>query len=96
MAAPRLRGERRRPRCVAGRVRQGDLERLNRLPQSPNMNREVHNQPQISLGFIDYVVKPFIEALKRYIPAVDVLLEKVTENRAVRAWSAWGRGGPSR
>jgi len=53
------------------------------------MNREVHNQPQISLGFIDYVVKPFIEALKRYIPAVDVLLEKVTENRAVRTCSAW-------
>ena len=63
---------------------QGDLEKLNRLPQSPNMNREIHNQPQISVGFIDFVVKPFVDSLAHYIPGCDVLMTKLVENRAVR------------
>ena len=75
------------------RWRQGDLEKLNKLPQSPNMNREIHNQPQISIGFIDFVVKPFIEALCHFMPGADAMLAIVMQNRAVgsRAQAA----GPS-
>ena len=78
-------------RSGSGTKWQGDLERLNRLPQSPNMNREIHNQPQISLGFIDFVVRPFLEALRLILPGADKMLQILVENRAVRR----ARGGPA-
>nr|CAG8489028.1 4845_t:CDS:2 [Entrophospora candida] len=42
--------------------KQGDLEKQKNLPVSPNMDREQAQQPQISLGFGDFVVKPYFEA----------------------------------
>ncbi|CAH1757870.1 6139_t:CDS:2 [Entrophospora sp. SA101] len=42
--------------------KQGDLEKQKHLPVSPNMDREQAQQPQISLGFGDFVVKPYFEA----------------------------------
>jgi len=62
---------------------QGDLEKLNGLPQSPNMDRDVHNQPSISTGFIDFLVKPFFEAIAVLLPETSRFLEPLAENRAV-------------
>lgn len=38
---------------------QGDLERINNLPISPNMDRANANQPQIALDFEELIVKPY-------------------------------------
>ncbi|KAG0263121.1 hypothetical protein DFQ27_001923 [Actinomortierella ambigua] len=62
--------------------RQGDIEKAQNLPVSPNMDREMHNQPQISLGFGDFVVQPYFESLAEFLPAASELLDTLTSNRA--------------
>ncbi|CAJ0642370.1 13456_t:CDS:2 [Entrophospora sp. SA101] len=47
--------------------KQGDLEKQKHLPVSPNMDREQAQQPQISLGFGDFVVKPYFEAFALFL-----------------------------
>ncbi|KAK9701116.1 hypothetical protein K7432_011867 [Basidiobolus ranarum] len=60
---------------------QGDMEKLNNLPISPNMDREHSNQTDISLKFGDFVVKPFFEVLADFCPEVQPLLTNLCENR---------------
>lgn len=60
------------------------MEKLNGLPLSPNMDRDVHNQPSISTGFIDFLVKPFFEAISHILPETSQFLGMMTENRNVR------------
>ncbi|KAG0223809.1 hypothetical protein BGW41_005357 [Actinomortierella wolfii] len=62
--------------------RQGDIEKAQNLPVSPNMDRDMHNQPQISLGFGDFVVQPYFESLAELLPAASELLDTLTANRA--------------
>ncbi|KAF9977082.1 hypothetical protein BGZ73_007054 [Actinomortierella ambigua] len=62
--------------------RQGDIEKAQNLPVSPNMDRDLHNQPQISLGFGDFVVQPYFESLAEFLPAASELLDTLTSNRA--------------
>ncbi|KAG0301754.1 hypothetical protein BGZ98_008077 [Dissophora globulifera] len=61
--------------------RQGDIEKAQDLPVSPNMNRDENNQPQISLGFGDFVVQPYFEALADLLPAAAPVLEILASNR---------------
>ncbi|KAI8349764.1 hypothetical protein B0O80DRAFT_428800 [Mortierella sp. GBAus27b] len=61
--------------------RQGDIEKAQNLSVSPNMDRNQHNQPQISLGFGDYVVQPYFEALVDLLPEADPLLKSLASNR---------------
>ncbi|ORX90906.1 HD-domain/PDEase-like protein, partial [Basidiobolus meristosporus CBS 931.73] len=61
---------------------QGDMEKLNNLPVSPNMDREHSNQTDISLKFGDFVVKPFFEVLADFSSEVQPLLDNLCENRA--------------
>lgn len=66
--------------------RQGDIEKAQNLPVSPNMDRNQHNQPQISLGFGDYVVQPYFEALVDLLPDAEPLLKSLASNR--EQWQA--------
>lgn len=61
--------------------RQGDIEKAQHLPVSPNMDRDQHNQPQISLGFSDFVVQPYFEAFVELLPDASPLLTTLADNR---------------
>ncbi|KAF9578047.1 High affinity cAMP-specific and IBMX-insensitive 3',5'-cyclic phosphodiesterase 9A [Lunasporangiospora selenospora] len=61
--------------------RQGDIEKAQSLPVSPNMDRDQHNQPQISLGFSDFVVHPYFASLAELLPGSAPLLETLASNR---------------
>ncbi|KAG0281526.1 hypothetical protein BGZ96_001102 [Linnemannia gamsii] len=61
--------------------RQGDIEKAQHLPVSPNMDRDQHNQPQISLGFSDFVVQPYFEAFVELLPDASLLLATLADNR---------------
>ncbi|KAF9112832.1 hypothetical protein BGX27_002711 [Mortierella sp. AM989] len=62
--------------------RQGDIEKAQGLPVSPNMDRDQHNQSQISLGFGDFVVQPYFEALIELLPEASPILTSLTSNRS--------------
>ncbi|KAG0210920.1 High affinity cAMP-specific and IBMX-insensitive 3',5'-cyclic phosphodiesterase 9A [Mortierella sp. GBA30] len=61
--------------------RQGDIEKAQGLPVSPNMDRDQHNQPQISLGFGDFVVQPYFEAFVELLPDASPVLTSLANNR---------------
>ncbi|KXS11042.1 HD-domain/PDEase-like protein [Gonapodya prolifera JEL478] len=60
---------------------QGDEEKRLGLPVSPNMDRDTAKQLTISLGFIDYVSKPFFDVLADFLPVLDVFAQNLIENR---------------
>ncbi|KAF9980286.1 High affinity cAMP-specific and IBMX-insensitive 3',5'-cyclic phosphodiesterase 9A [Mortierella antarctica] len=61
--------------------RQGDIEKAQQLPVSPYMDRDQHNQPQISLGFCDFVVKPYFETFVEFLPEATPFLANLMNNR---------------
>jgi hypothetical protein len=61
--------------------RQGDIEKAQQLPVSPYMDRDQHNQPQISLGFCDFVVKPYFETFVEFLPEAAPFLSNLMNNR---------------
>jgi hypothetical protein len=61
--------------------RQGDIEKAQNLPISPNMDRDQYNQPQISLGFGDFVVQPYFESFVEFLPEASPFLVALTNNR---------------
>ncbi|KAF9150528.1 hypothetical protein BG015_007668 [Linnemannia schmuckeri] len=61
--------------------RQGDIEKAQLLPISPNMDRNQHNQHQISLGFGDFVVQPYFESFVEFLPEASPFLAALTRNR---------------
>ncbi|CAG8531247.1 6202_t:CDS:2 [Ambispora gerdemannii] len=65
---------------------QGDLEKKNNLPVSPNMDRKQTHQSQISLGFGDLVVKPFFEAFAAFLQPATIFLNILKDNRGY--WDA--------
>jgi hypothetical protein len=65
---------------------QGDLEKKNNLPVSPNMDRKQVHQSQISLGFGDLVVKPFFEAFAAFLQPATTFLNILKDNRGY--WDA--------
>lgn len=60
---------------------QGDAERALNLTISPNMDRTSSDQYAISLGFIDFLCKPFLEVLTDLLPALAPLLDNLNANR---------------
>ncbi|KAG0340384.1 hypothetical protein BG004_006427 [Podila humilis] len=66
--------------------RQGDIEKAQDLPVSPNMDRDQHNQPQISLGFGDFVVQPYFESFCEFLPEAGSFLTNLATNRV--QWQA--------
>ncbi|ORY93452.1 hypothetical protein BCR43DRAFT_496958 [Syncephalastrum racemosum] len=61
--------------------RQGDAEKAAGLSVSPGMDREQSTQPDISLKFGDFVVKPYFEALAAVLPSAHIFLDTLIENR---------------
>lgn len=61
--------------------RQGDIEESMGLPISPNMNRKEANPSSINVGFIDYIVQPYFEALSLLFPKSKELLVHCAKNR---------------
>ncbi|RHZ68903.1 hypothetical protein Glove_292g69 [Diversispora epigaea] len=62
---------------------QGDLEKTNNLPVSPNMDRKQSHQCQISLGFGDFVVKPYFEAFASFLHQASIFLDVLADNRVL-------------
>lgn len=61
--------------------RQGDAEKAAGLEVSPGMDRDQSTQPNISLKFGDFVVKPYFEALAGFLPSAQVFLDTLSDNR---------------
>ncbi|KAI8328045.1 hypothetical protein BC941DRAFT_445702 [Chlamydoabsidia padenii] len=60
---------------------QGDMERSNGLPPSPNMDRRKTDQLTVGLKFSDYVVSPYFEIFAALFPKADALLALLKANR---------------
>lgn len=61
---------------------QGDREKREGLPVSPNMDRDTTHQSELSINFIDFIVAPFFIALSGLLPRVHQCCEQLTSNRA--------------
>ncbi|ORX53478.1 HD-domain/PDEase-like protein [Hesseltinella vesiculosa] len=63
---------------------QGDMERAQGLPLSPNMDRQKTNQLNVGLQFSDFVVSPFFEIFAALFPGADEMVKLLKSNR--REW----------
>jgi len=59
---------------------QGDEEKKLGLAVSPNMDRGTSDQYQISIGFIEFLTKPFFEALAELLPAIQEMVDHMASN----------------
>eukprot|EP00842_Homolaphlyctis_polyrhiza_P000172 jgi/Hompol1/1155/HPOL_001331-RA len=59
---------------------QGDLERDNDLPRSPNMDRDSTQQVQVQIAFTDFIVRPFFESLAELFPRMVSFTDILREN----------------
>ena len=64
---------------------QGDLEKLNHLPVSTNMDRNNSHQDEISLSFSDFIVAPFFLTLLKALPRLGKAVKYLESNR--RQWT---------
>lgn len=60
---------------------QGDLEKEDGLPVSPNMDRDTANQVQTSLNFIDFIVAPLFLAFSALVPRAVECCRILSDNR---------------
>ncbi|KAI8885481.1 HD-domain/PDEase-like protein [Backusella circina FSU 941] len=61
--------------------RQGEAEKNMGLPVSPNMDYDQTNPSNINVGFIDFIVYPYFEALATLFPKSTELLHICLRNR---------------
>lgn len=61
---------------------QGDQEKKEGLPVSPNMDRETTSQAQLSLNFTDFIVAPLMVALTNLVPGNALACEHMSARRA--------------
>mmetsp|Transcript_9271 Transcript_9271/g.32672 ORF Transcript_9271/g.32672 Transcript_9271/m.32672 type:complete len:2305 (-) Transcript_9271:160-7074(-) len=61
---------------------QGDREKAEGLPVSPNMDRETTKQAQLSLNFIDFIVAPLFIAVSNILPLMQTCVDMLDENRS--------------
>ncbi|KAL9554632.1 hypothetical protein PS6_003314 [Mucor atramentarius] len=61
--------------------RQGEQELSLGLPVSPNMDQKIANPSKINVGFIDFIVHPYFEALSELYPKSIELVDACTKNR---------------
>ncbi|KCV68690.1 hypothetical protein H696_04978 [Fonticula alba] len=62
---------------------QGDLEKSLGLAVSPNMDRDNACRADIAIGFMDFLVRPFVAIIGGLIPRfASVILPRLDENRA--------------
>eukprot|EP01105_Mastigella_eilhardi_P014734 TRINITY_DN3354_c0_g1_i2.p1 TRINITY_DN3354_c0_g1~~TRINITY_DN3354_c0_g1_i2.p1 ORF type:complete len:1124 (+),score=286.36 TRINITY_DN3354_c0_g1_i2:51-3374(+) len=70
--------------------RQGDQERKHGLEISPCMNRDSPDQAKMSLGFIDFMVHPFLNELMTMWPELQCTAANM--KRVRRYWAEQGSG----
>lgn len=61
---------------------QGDREKRENLPVSPNMDRDTTHQTELSINFIDFIVAPFFIALSGLLPRVHECCVQLNNNRS--------------
>ncbi|KAI8389494.1 hypothetical protein BD560DRAFT_320114 [Blakeslea trispora] len=69
--------------------RQGDAERKLDLPVSPQMDRNKANPSKINVGFIDFIVRPYFEALCQLFPKTEELIDRCDQNREEWVQLSW-------
>lgn len=60
---------------------QGDVEKADKLPISPNCDRETTDRTQIPLNFIDFIVAPIFVSLRQLLPGVQRCCNHLRDNR---------------
>merc|ERR1719162_2384824 len=66
--------------CVDEFFAQGDEEKKAGIPVQMLNDRDKVNRPNSQIGFIEFVIAPFAEALARMFPPLDGLAQDVGEN----------------
>lgn len=61
---------------------QGDKEKREGLPVSPNMDRDTTHQDELSINFADFIVAPFFISLTSIIPSLSDACIQLEENRS--------------
>ena len=61
---------------------QGDREAALGMPISPNMDRSATSQCTISVGFVDYIVRPIYMLMNEFLPRFVVFLDELDANRS--------------
>ena len=69
-------------RVVDEFFQQGDREKAEELPVSPNMDRDNTNQAKMSLNFIDFIVAPLFVAMTTLLPPMQEACDSLAANRA--------------
>ena len=67
---------------------QGDQEKANGLPVSPNMDRENTNENEVAIGFTDIIVKPFFDILSVIFPRIETLCLLLNSNSQMREFNS--------
>src|SRR3546814_9121195 len=67
--------------CCCHHQHQGDREKNENLPVSPNMDRDTTHQSELSINFIDFIVAPFFIGLSGLLPRVRECCEQLSSNR---------------
>jgi len=62
---------------------QGDREREEGLPVSPNMDKATADQCDTSINFIDFIVGPMFAAVRRLLPKTEICVSGLQSNRNV-------------
>jgi len=60
---------------------QGDREKSEKLPVTPNMDRDTTKQAELSVNFVDFIVGPFFMALTNLLPKVHRCCALMQANR---------------
>jgi len=63
-------------------LQQGDREKAESLPVSPNMDRNTTKQAELSVNFVDFIVGPFFMALTNLLPKVHQCCALMQANRS--------------
>eukprot|EP01116_Phalansterium_solitarium_P022092 TRINITY_DN716_c0_g2_i3.p1 TRINITY_DN716_c0_g2~~TRINITY_DN716_c0_g2_i3.p1 ORF type:complete len:604 (-),score=126.73 TRINITY_DN716_c0_g2_i3:81-1892(-) len=61
---------------------QGDMELAKGMPVSPFMDRTTPQLPRMQLNFIEYLVIPLFDSVKKILPKIEPFCNVLTDNRA--------------
>lgn len=71
--------------CIDEFFAQGDLERARGIPVQMLNDRDKVNKPNSQIGFIEFMICPFVESMVNLFPQLDDLADNLAAN--VQRWS---------
>mmetsp|Transcript_151062 Transcript_151062/g.263246 ORF Transcript_151062/g.263246 Transcript_151062/m.263246 type:complete len:957 (-) Transcript_151062:162-3032(-) len=71
--------------CVDEFFAQGDMERARGIPVQMLNDRDKVNKPNSQIGFIEFMICPFVESMVNLFPQLDELADNLASN--VQRWS---------